>query len=165
MFEPLDFLARLAALVPPPRVNLTRYHGVFASNSRDRGRITPAGRGKGAAAAREAPVKEATPPEPHRSLGWARCLARVFKCDVRTCPGCGGPIRLVACIEDPGVIRRVLSHVQSRGAQWRGLFPESQGLMQFENDHQMLPGPVLGGIRRSRSNHLHHRWPGRFRTA
>ena len=29
-FEPLDFLARLAALVPKPRVNLTRFHGVFA---------------------------------------------------------------------------------------------------------------------------------------
>ncbi len=27
---PLDFLARLAALVPRPRVNLTRFHGVFA---------------------------------------------------------------------------------------------------------------------------------------
>jgi hypothetical protein len=33
VFEPLDFLARLAALVPRPRVNLTRYHGVFAPNS------------------------------------------------------------------------------------------------------------------------------------
>jgi len=30
IFEPLDFLARLAALVPSPGVNLTRYHGVFA---------------------------------------------------------------------------------------------------------------------------------------
>ena len=30
LFEPLDFLARLAALVPKPRANLTRYHGVFA---------------------------------------------------------------------------------------------------------------------------------------
>ena len=28
----LDFLARLAALVPKPRVNLIRYHGVFAPN-------------------------------------------------------------------------------------------------------------------------------------
>jgi hypothetical protein len=26
LFEPLDLLARLAALVPKPRVNLTRYH-------------------------------------------------------------------------------------------------------------------------------------------
>ena len=30
IFEPLDFLAKLAALVPKPRVNLTRFHGVFA---------------------------------------------------------------------------------------------------------------------------------------
>jgi hypothetical protein len=30
---PLDFLARLAALVPRPRVNLTRFHGVFAASS------------------------------------------------------------------------------------------------------------------------------------
>jgi acyl-CoA synthetase (AMP-forming)/AMP-acid ligase II len=27
IFEPLDFLARLASLVPSPRVNLTRFHG------------------------------------------------------------------------------------------------------------------------------------------
>jgi len=29
-FEPLDFITKLAALVPKPRVNLTRFHGVFA---------------------------------------------------------------------------------------------------------------------------------------
>jgi len=33
-FEPVDFIARLAALVPKPRVNLTRYHGVLAPNHR-----------------------------------------------------------------------------------------------------------------------------------
>jgi Putative transposase len=32
LFEPLDFIARLAMLAPTPRVNLTRYHGVFAPN-------------------------------------------------------------------------------------------------------------------------------------
>jgi len=30
IFEPLDFISKLAALVPVPRVNLTRYHGIFA---------------------------------------------------------------------------------------------------------------------------------------
>ena len=34
VFAPLDFIARLAALVPKPRVYLTRYHGVFAPHSR-----------------------------------------------------------------------------------------------------------------------------------
>ncbi|WP_160190458.1 WbuC family cupin fold metalloprotein [Escherichia coli] len=36
IFEPLDFIAKLAALVPKPRVNLTRFHGVFAPNSKHR---------------------------------------------------------------------------------------------------------------------------------
>ena len=47
IFEPLDFIVRLAALVPKPRVNLTRFHGVFAPNSKHRAFITPAKRGKG----------------------------------------------------------------------------------------------------------------------
>ena len=34
LFEPLDFLARLAALVLRPRTHLIRYHGVFAPNAR-----------------------------------------------------------------------------------------------------------------------------------
>ena len=33
IFEPEDFLARLVALVPKPRAQLTRYHGVFAPAS------------------------------------------------------------------------------------------------------------------------------------
>jgi len=43
IFEPLDFISRLAALVPKPRVNLTRFHGVFAPNSKHRALITPSG--------------------------------------------------------------------------------------------------------------------------
>jgi len=31
IFEPLDLIARLAALGPKPRVHLTRYHGAFGS--------------------------------------------------------------------------------------------------------------------------------------
>ena len=44
IFEPLDFIARLAALVPPPRLNLTRFHGVFVPNSPHRARIAAAPR-------------------------------------------------------------------------------------------------------------------------
>ena len=46
VFEALDFIAHLAALVPTPRVNLTRYHGVFAPNHRLREQVTPARRGR-----------------------------------------------------------------------------------------------------------------------
>ena len=34
-------MARLAALIPSPQVNLTRYHGVFAPNHRFRVKIVP----------------------------------------------------------------------------------------------------------------------------
>ena len=46
IFEPLDFISRLVALIPKPRVNLTRFHGVFAPNSHYRAMVTPAKRGK-----------------------------------------------------------------------------------------------------------------------
>jgi hypothetical protein len=39
--EPLDFIARLGALVPKPGVNLTRFHGVFAPNYQGRGGKIP----------------------------------------------------------------------------------------------------------------------------
>jgi len=48
IFQPLDFIARLASLVPKPRVNLTRFHGVFAPNSQQRASVTPGKRGRGA---------------------------------------------------------------------------------------------------------------------
>jgi hypothetical protein len=42
---PLDFIARLATLVPSPRVNLTWYHGIFAPHHRLRAQIVPSARG------------------------------------------------------------------------------------------------------------------------
>jgi hypothetical protein len=39
LFEPHDFIARLAALVPRPKAHLVRYHGVFAPNARQRADI------------------------------------------------------------------------------------------------------------------------------
>jgi hypothetical protein len=67
VFEPLDFLARLAALVPLPRAHLTRYHGAFAPHSRLRPLITPAGRGAGAR--ERAALKGAASPSTWHSPG------------------------------------------------------------------------------------------------
>ena len=41
VFEPVEFLAKLAALVPRPRANLTRYHGVLAANAKYRNLVVP----------------------------------------------------------------------------------------------------------------------------
>jgi hypothetical protein len=44
VIKPLDFMARLTALVPPPRMHLTRYRGLFAPHSKLRAAVTPAHR-------------------------------------------------------------------------------------------------------------------------
>ena len=41
IFEPFDFIARLAVLVPKPRAHLTRFHGVFAPHSALRAQVVP----------------------------------------------------------------------------------------------------------------------------
>ena len=43
VFEPLDFLARLAALVPRPRINLIFHHGMLAPNARWRAAVVAYG--------------------------------------------------------------------------------------------------------------------------
>jgi len=34
LFDPLELVEKVVALIPPPRANLLRYHGVFAPNSK-----------------------------------------------------------------------------------------------------------------------------------
>jgi hypothetical protein len=84
-----------------PRVNLTRYHGVFAPNSPWRGAITPARRGKGAQRQASDEVEEDTPVARRSAMTWAQRLKRVFRIDVETCPACGGAMKIIASIEDP----------------------------------------------------------------
>ena len=111
-FEPVDFIARLAALVPKPRVNLTRYHGVLAPNHRWRGLVTPAKRGKDVKPIADREVR--SPAERHAAMTWAQRLKRVFNIDIGVCGRCGGSVRIVACIEDQDIIDRILAHLESK---------------------------------------------------
>ena len=107
MFEPEDFIARLAALVPKPRAHLTRYHGVFAPASPDRAAVVPRTR----AAAGTNKCGEASATNRQRALTWAQRLKRVFAIDIEVCRRCGGRLRVIASIEEPAVIERILEHL------------------------------------------------------
>ena len=111
-FEPVDFVARLAALIPKPRVNLTRYHGVLAPNHRWRGLVTPAKRGKGVKSISNAEIRSTA--ERHAAMTWAQRLKRVFNIDIEVCARCGGSVRVIACIEDQDVIDRILAHLHAK---------------------------------------------------
>jgi hypothetical protein len=113
IFEPEDFIARLAALVPKPRAHLTRYHGVFAPASPDRARVVPGTRAAAVKEARACGEPSATARQ--RSLTWAQRLKRVFAIDIEVCRSCGGKLRVIASIEDPAVIERILNHLGGDG--------------------------------------------------
>lgn len=158
VLEPLELMEKLAALVPPPRAHLVRYHGVLAPHGGDRRRVVPAppraeecahvesraetprtSRPSEAPAPlprpeREAPPAPATPtrqaeaPErppppvadtvtPASSTepecrparwDWASLMKRGLDLDVLSCPRCGDRMKVLAAIEDPDVIPRML---------------------------------------------------------
>jgi len=113
VLSPLDLLARLAALVPPPRVHLTRYHGVFAPHAALRAAITPARRGRGAQAP-QAAANEPSPAAKHVRMTWAQRLKRVFAIDIECCRRCGGKLKVIASIEEPALIERIIAHLKQQ---------------------------------------------------
>jgi Putative transposase len=104
MLTPMEFMQRLAALVPRPRLHLIRFHGVLAPNAKLRSQVVPAP----PPATTEGDCEHAHS-KPVR-MTWARLLKRVFDIDVEQCP-CGGKLKLVAVIEEVAVIEKILKHI------------------------------------------------------
>jgi len=105
VMSPAEFMQRLAALVPRPRLHLIRFHGVLAPNAKLRREIIPR------------PPEQATEPSCDHAQGaparmsWARLLKRVFDIDIEHCPNSGGSLKIIAAIEDPPVIVKILTHL------------------------------------------------------
>jgi hypothetical protein len=122
LFTGLELLRRLASLVPPPRMNLTRFHGVFAPGAQLRPFLVPAAAAAGeqealpaAAAAGEQEALSAVTSHPKRQrapgLDWAGLLKRTFKVDVFCCPKCAGRRRVLAWLTEGAILRRILRHL------------------------------------------------------
>ena len=118
IYEPLELMERLAALVPPPRFNLTRYSGVLAPAAAFRPLVVPEGEApsatahagcRGGVAAAKSDSGEANEkPRLPRNYPWAQLMARVFGFDVLACPRCGARMRILAAINPPDAIRKIL---------------------------------------------------------
>ena len=77
-----EFMERLAALVPRPRLHLIRFHGVLAPNAKLRSKIIPAP----AEPATETSSEGSHAPGAPAHMSWARLLKRVFDIDIEHCP-------------------------------------------------------------------------------
>ena len=88
------------------------YHGVLAPHCGWRARVVAYG--APAAAPAVAPACPGANDEPTiapvaRHWAWADLMRRAFGIDVLACPRCGGRLRLIATVEDPGAIRAILA--------------------------------------------------------
>ena len=96
---------------------------MFAPNSKHRALVTKSKRGKKARAADE----PQTPTERRASMTWAQRLKRVFNIDIETCRECGGAVKVIACIEDPVVIKKILDYLKKKEeATDHNALPESR---------------------------------------
>ena len=99
-------MQRLAALVPRPRLHLTRFHGVLAPHAKLRSKVVPKSERAAAAHTCEHAQAHSAPVR----MSWARLLKRVFDIDIERC-ACGGNLKFVAVIEQPDVIEKILTHL------------------------------------------------------
>jgi hypothetical protein len=116
VMSPLEFMQRLAALVPRPRLHLIRFHGVLAPNAKLRSLVVPQGPPKdeevpGVVASGAQCEAETAQGGPAR-ISWARLLKRVFDIDLQRCPNCGaGELKIIAAIQERPVIEKILAHL------------------------------------------------------
>ena len=116
VMSPLEFMQRLAALVPRPRLHLIRFHGVLAPNAKLRPLVVPQGAPKdkqapGVVASGAQCDAETAQVGPGR-ISWARLLKRVFDIDLQRCPHCGaGELKIIAAILERPVIEKILAHL------------------------------------------------------
>lgn len=106
----MELRERLVALVPRTRIHLTRYHGVLGPHYKHRKQIVP--KPPELKLAQDNQTEEPQQLElKKKNIPWARLLARVFNIDVETCIKCAGRMKIIAAIEDPKVIRKILEHM------------------------------------------------------
>ncbi len=123
IFEPQDFMAKLAVLVPVPRAHLTRYHGVLGPAAAWRPWIVPQSDLQADGVSPNA--ASATPPQAiptvdpkrasekpaslrYRNYSWAELMKRVFLLDVLRCKHCGGQLKILAAIHHPDIAEKIL---------------------------------------------------------
>ena len=79
LLSPLELVEKISALVPPPRRNLVRYHGILAPHAKDREKVVPASSDS------EAATGEPIATRRNYRLSWAALLARTFGLKLERC--------------------------------------------------------------------------------
>lgn len=120
LFEPIELVEKLAALVPPPRFNLVRYNGIFAPAARWRSQVVPCDNDESTFTYHTGCLAKKQGKNPDgrsfkktgrchpRNYSWAELMKRVFELDLLEYPKCGGRMRILCAINPPDAIKKIL---------------------------------------------------------
>jgi hypothetical protein len=117
--DALEFLARVIAHIPEPRLHLVRYMGWYSNAARGRRR-----KGRDPQLATADPSTPGQPDDGRspaqrqaQRRAWARLIQRVYETSPLTCRKCGSEMEIISVILDPKVIDKILNHLRSRGIE------------------------------------------------
>jgi len=103
-FAALDWLAQLTTHIPNKREQMVRYYGYYSNKSR--------GLRKKAHNDDDIPaVILSDPSNKAVRKNWARLIQKVYEIDPLICPKCRGKMKIIAFIEQPILIRKILEHL------------------------------------------------------
>lgn len=119
MFSAIEFIEKLASIIPPSYRHQVNYYGCLSSHNKLRPKIV-------GSLARESTndassqqecqnhvgiVEESDSPSAPRYIPWAELLKRTFGIDLSICPQCGGKVRVIAAIMGTEAVDKILDHL------------------------------------------------------
>ncbi|WP_319560361.1 transposase [Marispirochaeta sp.] len=144
MFNACDFLAELTQHIPPKGVQLIRRYGLYSSRTKGAWESMPhvaerAPEGwrrrhdskavpstpNGFGSSDDAALPDDSPDARVYRRAWARLLSKVYEINPMVCPKCGSEMKVVAVIQKPAEIDRILRHLVNQGRPPPGFDPAS----------------------------------------
>ncbi len=104
-----QWLELLFRHVPDRYEHLVRYVGWYSN--RARGERAKAHKDPDVPATCASPIEPVSAFAARAKAAWARLIRKVYEADPLECPKCHGPMRIIALINDPPVVRRILEHL------------------------------------------------------
>lgn len=137
IFSPQELIEKLVAIIPPPRANLIRYHGILAPNAKYRSQIVPKIK-------RSVEKEKSAPKRKTNDMTWSEMLKRVFLIDATKCQFCGGSLKLIATIKEKQAIQSILesmglSAVAPKFKPSQGRAPPKLRAFIHDSDESQLP--------------------------
>ena len=118
----IEFIEKIATLVPPPRIHRHRYFGVLAPNSPYREQVTSHASqslDNGLITTTDSLKETSIESDDTSSIKkgssshylWAILIARIYAVFPLICPDCGGQMKIIAFIREKPIIQKILNSI------------------------------------------------------